>query len=168
MDEPNEYDMENLQNFLSSDEMLEILDDGKPSCALLGRDRQIWGSTTNRQQRAPDLVSIQAVHRGDAFTQWFALKIVPKALGTCCVRYRKPSRATGLVSHNQESLLRLTHFVTGVLASLLLTVSIIVLWFIHSPNGRLGTIAAFNLVLSVCLSVFTTASRAEIFSITAA
>jgi len=83
-------------------------------------------------------------------------------------RLKKPSTVSGLRGFHDSSLLQLTFLITSLLASLLPIASISILYCINSMSARLGTIAAFNIVLSLCLSAFTTANRSEAFAITAA
>lgn len=50
-----------------------------------------------------------------------------------------------------------------ILASLLPTASILGLYHIHSDIWRIGFIAIFSIVFTVCLSMFTAATRVEVF-----
>jgi len=167
MDEPNGYDIEHIQAYLSSDAMVEVGNDGRKALALRGLDHGIWGSTQAPMERANDLITIQPLDRGDSFSRWFTYKAVRKLFDIPCLCKPKPSKITGLPSYKETTLLRFTLYVTSILASLLLTLSITVLWLIKSSGWRLVTIAVFNLLLSVCLTACTTATRAEIFSVTA-
>jgi hypothetical protein len=46
--------------------------------------------------------------------------------------------------------------------------SIVVLYQVQSMSARLGIIAAFNVLVAVCLMGFANAKRAEVFAISAA
>ncbi|KAI0617669.1 hypothetical protein TUN199_10331 [Pyrenophora tritici-repentis] len=56
----------------------------------------------------------------------------------------------------------------SILASLIPIASIVVLCFVSSMPARLGTIAGFNVLVSICLMAFAGAKRAEVFAISAA
>ena len=58
------------------------------------------------------------------------------------------------VPEKPKRLFRLTHFTPSVLASMLLTILIIFLWYFHSYSPRLGAMVLFTLLLSICLSLF--------------
>jgi len=55
---------------------------------------------------------------------------------------------------------------SSILASLFPVLSIIVLYRVHSITKRLVIIGAFNILMSVCLGVFTDAERSEVITIT--
>lgn len=82
-------------------------------------------------------------------------------------RRRKPDKVSGIVSYNGSKLLRITYYITSALASLLLVLSISILWLVYSMPARLGIITGFNVLISLCLTTLTTASRAEVFAVTA-
>jgi hypothetical protein len=74
----------------------------------------------------------------------------------------------GVVGYEDTTIYRITYWITSILASLILIISIVVLYLVHSMPARLGTIAGFNILVSICLMALTNAKRAEIFAITAA
>jgi hypothetical protein len=80
----------------------------------------------------------------------------------------KPSPVHGVVGYEETIIYRITYWITSILASLILILSIVVLYLVHSTPARLGTIAAFNILVSVCLMALTNAKRTEVFAITAA
>lgn len=57
---------------------------------------------------------------------------------------------------------------TSILASVIPIASIAVLYYVQSMPARFAIIAAFNILVSVCLSGFTNAKRSEVFAVTAA
>lgn len=67
-----------------------------------------------------------------------------------------------------STVLKVTSWITCILASLLPIASILVLVNLQSLKTKLWVIAAFNILTSVCLSVLTDAKRSEAFAVTAA
>jgi hypothetical protein len=57
---------------------------------------------------------------------------------------------------------------TAVLSSLLLMLSVVVLYFVGAPGARLGIIGAFTVIFSLGLALFSGVNRNEIFGATAA
>jgi hypothetical protein len=68
-------------------------------------------------------------------------------------------------SYNYESLglNRVARATSMAMASLLPTISIMALYYIDNDLWRIGFIAMFSVLFTVCLSVFTAATRIEIF-----
>jgi len=73
-----------------------------------------------------------------------------------------------VVGIDDSSIYRVTSWLTSIIASLIPIASIVVLYSVGSMKARLGIIAAFNLLISTCLSTFTNAKRSEVFAVTAA
>lgn len=55
-----------------------------------------------------------------------------------------------------------------IIAAILLTCPIVVLYFVTNPNARLGLVIAFILLFALGLSLSTSANRDSIFAATAA
>jgi len=55
-----------------------------------------------------------------------------------------------------------------VLASVIPAASIFTLYFVNNMIDRLGVLLAYSGLFSICLAIFTTARRVEIFAATAA
>jgi hypothetical protein len=130
--------------------------------ALLGDDAAVWGSMSQRNSYKPDLVALKPRVKKDTFSVWAAEN------GTRFARFMKPSPVHGVGGYEDTIIFRITYWITSILASLILIASIVVLYFVHSMPARLGTIAAFNILVSVCLMGLTNAKRTEVFAITAA
>lgn len=159
MEEPSPYDVDYLQRYLQTEDM-------GPN-ALSGRDRFIWGTFEKPLEKAPDLVTIRPANQEDSFSKWFTNKGIEKFFETRWST-RKPALGSNVPMYKTSSLLKITRWITSVLASMLPIVAITVLFLVESPPARLGIIAAFNLFLSVLLVGFTKATRAEVFSVCAA
>lgn len=132
--------------------------------------RDVWGSTTHLNVTgANDLIGLREHEEQDSVSkfvehkvsQWFHRKIVYRFSKRC-------QQQNTLIKYNYRTLARSTALTTTMIACLLPILSISALYSIRSMKARLGAIAAFNVLLSVCLDVFTTAKRVEIFGVTAA
>ena len=71
-------------------------------------------------------------------------------------------------SYSNTTLVEIADTIVTVAACLLLVVSTIVLYFIHSTIRRLGVVAGFIIVFSIMLKVFTKGSRIDILAAAAA
>ncbi|KAF3000788.1 hypothetical protein E8E13_005629 [Curvularia kusanoi] len=109
--------------------------------ALNGEDATIWGSVLDRKSHQPDLVALRPRAKKDAFSMWAAENTIFNLFKCGCARFMKPSRVHA---------------------------SIVVLYCVNSMPARLGIIAMFNVLVSVCLMGFANAKRAEVFAVTAA
>lgn len=84
------------------------------------------------------------------------------------LRWRKPNPKLGVISFNDQKIFKLTFWLTSAIACAIPVASIAVLTTVKSLSARLGTIAGFNALISLCLSFFTNARRTDVFSVTAA
>jgi hypothetical protein len=160
MEEPDANDLADLQTFLESTAM------GPSGLKLDGSDSGIWGRCEKPYDRVEDLVATVKPGKHDAFSRWCHNKLRRALFGCGLHRFRRPDKVTGEVFYYERKLLRLTNYLSTVLAPLLLVLSITVLWMIRSMKARLALIAAFNLSFSLCVAIFTTAPRSQIFAIT--
>jgi hypothetical protein len=149
-----------MQDYLQTPEMGPL--------ALTGEDATIWGSVHNRKSYAPDLVALRPRAKKDAFSVWAAENTIFNLLRCGCTRFIKPSRVHGMVGYEDSTIYRITYWITSLLASLIPIASIVVLYYVHSMPARFAIIAAFNVLVSVCLMGLANAKRVEVFAITAA
>jgi hypothetical protein len=112
-------------------------------------------------------VTLRARKQEDIFPTWVVEKAIKKVFSYCQHRI-KPSKVRGMKGYEDKAFLRVTYWITCIIASVLPSASIVVLYCIKSTWVRLAVLAAFNLLVSVCLTAFTTAKRSEVFAITAA
>ena len=164
--EPDPYDLRDLQHFLGNEEMMGVW-------ALGGDDRETWGSVIEPDKRKHDLVGLRTRYREDSFSRWVADHAV--VLFKCgWARFKKPKKATGAVGYYDSSVLRITFWMTSMIASLIPIASIMVLISLSdkpvtkAQRGQVGTIAAFNILISACLTVLNDAKRTEVFAVNAA
>jgi hypothetical protein len=157
---PNTGDLKDLQRFLGSSAM--------GPAKLNGPDAKIWGSVTDQHNRCEDLICIVRPEKEDPFSRWCLDKVMAAFFACGGHRFRKPDKVTGAIVYQRDKILRITYYITTALSSLLLILSITILWVVTSMSARLALIASLNLVVSLCLAVFTTAQRPQVFAITAA
>lgn len=160
MPEPSKYDLEYIQKYMESRDMGPLI--------MTGPDADIWGSVAEPKSHVPDLIALQARHNEDPFSKWVAstgMKIFFRCGGH---RWRKPSPVHGRIVYSDSELLRITYWITSILASLLPISSIVILYCVRPIVARLAIIAGFNIVVSLCLLGFTDAKRSEVFAVTAA
>ena len=163
MPEPDKWDRECIQSFLMTKDK-----DPAVLTPLIGDDCTIWGSVKNPKGYAADLISLRPRQNEDAFSNWIAKNAVLNLFRCGCARFKKISRVHGVVGIDDSSIYRVTSWLTSIIASLIPIASIVVLYSVGSMKARLGIIAAFNLLISTCLSTFTNAKRSEVFAVTAA
>lgn len=146
-----------MQNFLQNEDAMGV--------PFSGPDAFIWGSVQERKRHSRDLITLCPRQKEDPFSSWVAEKVITKLF--CCLRFKKPSRKHGVIGYYDSKVLKITYWITSILASLVPILSIIVLYSIHSMPKRLGMIAAFNVLISICLVAFTSAKRVEVFAVAA-
>lgn len=136
--------------------------------ALEGSDSTIWGSVDDRKSHKPDLITLCPRRKEDAFSAWAAENAIVGLFKCGCTRFMKRSKVHGVVGYEDSTIYRITYWITSILASLIPIASIVILYCVNSMRARLGIIAAFNVLVSVCLIGLANAKRAEVFAITAA
>jgi len=135
--------------------------------ALIGNDRDIWGSVQNPKDHRYDLITLKARQQEDAFSRLVSENAVH--LFKCGLKRFKPLfLKRGLVGYEDSTVKKITRWISNVMASLMPILSILVLHSISSPQARLGAMVGFNFLVSACLSAFTNAKRAEVFAVAAA
>lgn len=163
---PEDFDLHDFQHFLGNKELMGLW-------ALTGHDSEVWGSAIARDEASIDLVSLQAREKTDVFSKWVAENAV-KLLECGWGRFKKPDKRTGTVGYYDSSVLKITFALTSILASLLPIASITVLVALsprpmdRALRTQIGSVAAFNVFISLCLTIFTDAKRTDVFAVTAA
>jgi hypothetical protein len=153
--EPDRYDLTYMQIFLQN-----MVD------PMHGPDSSVWGTVLKPESNSPDLITLCPRQKEDAFSSWVVENAIERLF--CCLNFRKPSKKHGEIGYEDTKVLRITYYITSMLASLIPIASITVLYCIRSMPARLGVISVFNVFVSICLIAFTNAKRAEVFAITAA
>jgi hypothetical protein len=155
MSSPGKYDLNQLHQCLE--------DMGLP---LIGLDRGIWGSYDEPDNRASDLVCLRPREPEDTFSKWVTEKAAHFFLN-CCHHRIKRSRVSGIIGIKDKILFRLTYSITSIVASIIPSASIIILYCIESTWIRLGMLVVFNSLITLCLTTFTKASRSDVFTVSA-
>jgi hypothetical protein len=158
--EPHLWDLTHVQHFLHNKEDLGL--------SLRGPDATVWGSVSQPKKHSPDLITLCPRPKEDPFSGWVLEKTLAKLFLCGCTRFMKPSKRHGVIGFEDIQVLKVTYWITSILASLIPIASIVVLYLVHAMPARLGVIGAFNVLISVCLVGFTEAKRSEVFAITAA
>ncbi len=145
------------------------LDDPKLPDYLLGRDSSIWKDESLRY----DLISIHTSHDFDIITKWL-IEILLRSYHQLIGRRKKirkcsnPNADADLFHYDDDRLEVPATVISTVLASLLPTLSIVVLYIVHNMPARLALVAALTTIFSVGVAVLTKARRVDIFAATAA
>ena len=137
--------------------------------SLLGRDSDIWGSTSNPKSHAPDLFTFMPRHDADPFSEWVAHRFIVWFHN--CIGYRFHNICdpdTGIVYYDDENLLQLTSIVTTISASLIPIISMIALYCVKTMSARLGLVTVFMILFAVGPTCFASARRIDVFVATAA
>lgn len=153
----NARDLKFIQNFLHNDGL-----------CLCGPDAPTWGSVLRRKDYQPDLVNISPQPEEAPFSNWAIYNMITYLLRCGCARFVKPSALHGVVAYEEADLTRVNRWLTSIIASLVLIAPICILYKVQNMPTRLGLIACFSLIMTICLNLFTTAKPSEIFAITSA
>jgi hypothetical protein len=161
MERPDKYDLDILQHFLGNEKM-------KNGALMLGADKKIWGTLLRKDSHSGELVVLKAREGGDSFSRKLSAWAVPLFERLACAAFKSPDPTAGVLMIKDDRVFKLTTWITSLIASMMPVISIVILIKMKELNSRLGVIAAFNALLSVCLLVFTDARRTDVFSVTAA
>ena len=133
-----------------------------------GDDRFVWGKEDDIDAAASDLVAFREHPQDDAFSRWVGetgSNLLRKIKYPAAI---KTSKSSGVRLVYDKKLMRVTNAITTIIASILPSLSITVLYCIKSTWKRIVILAAFNILISVCLTAFTAARRSEVFAVSAA
>lgn len=134
--------------------------------SLVGADSETWGNVDDPDNHPPDLIGIKPRQKEDTFSRLVAENAVH--LFKCGLgRFTKKDRHIGRKVYYDTQVTKLTFGVTSIVASLIPLASIWVLVSLHSLTDKMAAIAAFNVLISACLTFFTDAKRTDVFAVTA-
>jgi uncharacterized Tic20 family protein len=168
MKEPDAFDLNDIQHFIDCDDMVVINDKGEEASAFVGLDRSYWGDTIDPDSYSRELVVLRPRRERDIFSRIMGPKAIQWLVKCGADKWKKPDVSYGNLTIDESTVFRFTFMVTSLIASLLPVVSIMLLVRMETLNARLGLIAAFNGILSMCLTIFTEAKRTDVFAVTAA
>ena len=128
------------------------------------------GTWTGRASREMVTLAQRQMER-DPFSNWFSTRLVDiydKVWGN---RKKEPIAGdpdSGIVEYEDTRLAAISNAVGVIFASLVPTVSVLVLYFIKNMLVRIGLLVVFTAVFAAALALFTNARKIEIFSAIAA
>ncbi|KAH3943301.1 hypothetical protein HBI56_128050 [Parastagonospora nodorum] len=159
LEAPDQFDLNDVQFFLSSDDM-------GPN-EMKGRDSTSWGDCDTPTDHPPDLIAVHPRKKEDLFSHIVAEKGVH--LFKCGLgRITKGNKHVGHRIYYDSTVLKMTFLLTSAMAALIPIASILVLVRVKTLNTQLWIIAALNILISVCLTFFTEAKRTDVFAVNAA
>ncbi|KAF2094721.1 hypothetical protein NA57DRAFT_45802 [Rhizodiscina lignyota] len=157
LQEPGEYELRNLQEWFRRPTMGAVY--------LTGRDRDVW-------KDGVDLVALKSAERHYPFVSWLN-GLTPTFHRIFGKYYKHPDPTTAdfapnTVYYTDSKISSFAALIGAVIASLLPVLAIVVLYFVTEMGKRLGLVAAFTAVFSICLWFLTEGRLIEVFSATAA
>jgi uncharacterized Tic20 family protein len=157
MNGPNPYDVTNMQRFMCGEHM-------DYNAALLGPDMNVYGTVARKDSHSKELV----VMRAREYNDWFSAKVLSVAAPVVAwLPWVRKDEQLGVVSVRDTSVFALTFFITSVIAAILPVVGMVVLAGLEGVEESMGMVAVFNVVVVVCLMVFTEARRKDVFLVVA-
>ena len=159
IDSPSEDEIQFLQDWLRRPTM--------GNAFLRGREETVW------RDRAPkEMVTlVQRELEADPFSTWLSTGLVDLFDRVWGNRRKEPIRVdpdSGIVEYDNRRLSSISNGVGVTFASLVPTVSVLVLYFVNDMLVRLGLLIVFTAFFSAALATFTSARKIEIFSAVAA
>ena len=151
------YNLDYLQKWLSH-----------PSCGnfpLIGPDHTIWKETPPH-----DLLALRICPSSDPFSRWAINSFMPRYHRFIGHHFRKPDPGSQseYVEYNSRKIARTASIISAILAAVILIAPVVILYEISSMRARLGIMAGFTVVFSLCMAGLTNARRSDIFAATAA
>ncbi|MCJ1243035.1 hypothetical protein MMC30_000231 [Trapelia coarctata] len=154
---PNPGDLEFLQRWMKRPEMGSVY--------LLGRDSDVW------EEPSRDLIALRNRQNDGLYSSCVAESLVRTYHRLVGRHFREPGDVNYMantVYYSQQGLLLIASLVAMSLSSLLPVAAICTLYSVSSIRVRLGMVAAFTVVFTVCLGLFTKARAIDIFAATTA
>jgi hypothetical protein len=160
---PATSDLYDLQDWLASK--------AGGSNILRSGDARAWGTAVKRKFTSGDLRCLKPRMKEDWISRFVAenaIKIFGYDLGPwfgCSCRQKTLPTQFGYYA---SDVYKITFWMTNILGSLIPIVSIAVLMWMDSMRAQVGSIAGFNVLVAMCLCIFTDAKRMDCFKVTAA
>ncbi|KAI4942684.1 hypothetical protein J4E91_009853 [Alternaria rosae] len=128
----------------------------------------IWGSFDRPKDFSGELVVLRGRKDMDPFSRNMGARAVDWIMKLGGKRWKMVDARFGTVAIDEDTVNMFTCWITSAVASILLVGPIFILANTESLDAQLATIAASNVLTSVCLMYFTRARRTDVFAITAA
>ena len=159
LERPRSDELEFLKNWLQRPNM--------GNSFLRGRESRIWAGRAPREM----ITLAQREMERDPFSTWLSTWLVDIYDRLYGNRRKEPIAGdpdSGIVEYEDTRLTTISNAVGVIFASLVPTVSVLVLYFIKDMLVRIGLLVVFTAVFSAALALFTSARKIEIFSAIAA
>jgi len=138
------------------------------AAALIDEDARIWGSPVEANSHSSDIIALCPRTKEDIISGFVAKHAISVLDCWGWSWFKKLLCTHGVVEYKDSTIFKITYLFTSIVASLISVTSIIVLYRIDSTKARLGVIAAFNILMTLCLVGMTKAQRSDVFTITTA
>ncbi|KAF2748370.1 hypothetical protein M011DRAFT_400388 [Sporormia fimetaria CBS 119925] len=156
MSPPDVLDLKDLQHYIACDQFgIQY---------LAGIEEEVWGSYDEPNKHSDELICLRPREHTDVFSKWLGSKSV--AIVTKCFG-KRPDSKLGVVRVRVRKIQDMTYGLTTGIASAIPIICIAVLNEVDSKGKRIAVIAAFNVLLALCLALLTEAKRYEVFAVTA-
>lgn len=129
-----------------------------------GPDGKTWGTLTNPELQAPDLIAIRGRHNTDDFSTLVTERLVSWYNRHIVCRISKTARQSDMVVYQDNKVLKFTRVFTHTIACLLPIACISILYSVESDKARLGLIATFAMLFVACITFFTQARTVDVFT----
>ncbi|KAK0509175.1 hypothetical protein JMJ35_008546 [Cladonia borealis] len=162
---PSAHDMKLLREWLKSS-------DGNNS-ALRGYGWDAWEVQNRRDRNTEvDFLVLSSKHRQrDRFERWTGdklLSIFHRLLGKRFKNTFVMDEELGVTEYRDAGISTAADIICTLLAPLLTTIPMFVLYFVKDIEKRLGIIMGFTMIFSISLAMFSSARRIEVFAATSA
>ncbi|KAM0803376.1 hypothetical protein BDR22DRAFT_886751 [Usnea florida] len=162
---PSKHDLRFLRGWLTGT-------DGNNS-ALRGCGSDAWNADNGQEKDLnKDLVALSSKHRQrDRFERWAGDNLLGAFHRLVASRSNNNVGAdveSGPTEYSDEKISMAADIVCTILAPLLTTVPMFILFFVTDITKRLGIIMAFTTLFSISLAMFSSARRIEVFAATSA
>lgn len=133
---------------------------------IISNDRKVWDKGLE-----DDLITAMEQQGSDVFSTWVSNTLIPTFHTMIGKRFKETVNwdpNSGISWYSDKRIHTVLDALGTVVSCLFPVASIVALYLISSMAARLGFIAAFTAVFSLCLAVITNARRVEIFAATTA
>ena len=159
LDSPREGELQFLQNWLQREKM--------GNSFLRGREATVWRDRTSKEM----LTLAKRQLDSDPFSTWLSTRLVGLFDRVWGNRRKNPITVdpdSGIVEYDNSRLSSISSAVSVTFASLVPTVSVLILNEVGPTKIKLGLLVVFTATFSAALAAFTSARKIEIFSAVAA
>ncbi|PVH93661.1 hypothetical protein DM02DRAFT_695345 [Periconia macrospinosa] len=154
---PDKYDQADILDFIFTSKKMN-----NPFTAY---DRYIWGVKGLPGHDSPDLIALKSRRKEDKFSNIVATYAI-QPLHWCFSRF-KPGYEKGQVLYQDGTVMKITYWMNGAVASIVPIACIFALYKIDTVERRIAASAGFNVLAALVTQIFTNATRGEVFAVVA-